>query len=278
MGRLFVFNAVICLFIGAAFSADQNEKQLFVTFTHGQNGAPRTAIFIAGEPIYMKVVAKNFAVPKTGKCLLSMRHYIVDKEDKVLFSHRDDDASTRVSLGSTDAKLLIKCPVTVMLEPGEYSFVTEMRDKETRQTYRNRQSLLILPWDEFAIGQMCFGSAADKSVELGPHFEVGQAVIFHWLIQHPQVDEDGFWRLSTKFRILDKAGKNLVRTNEAITSEVSATSRGILPNNVAITIMTAGDYVAEIEIKDLIGGKTLKKAMPFRVFDSLAGIPRPPTL
>ena len=95
----------------------------------------------------MKVIAKNVTVPKSGKCLLSMRYYIVDKEDKVVYSHQEDDASARVTLGYSDAKFLARCPINAIIDPGEYQFVTEMRDKASREIYRNRQSILLLPKD-----------------------------------------------------------------------------------------------------------------------------------
>lgn len=262
----------------AAYAADKSEKPLSVTFTQGPNGAPRTAIFIAGEPVYMKAVAKNFAVPKTGKCLLSVRHYIVDKEDKIVYSHPANDTSTRVAIGDSDAKLLLKCPVTMRTEPGEYFFVTEIRDRETSQIYRNRQSFLIIPWDEFALAHLIFTSAVDKSVVLGPSFEVGQQVLFNWTIQSPQVDDDGNWRISTKLRVYNKVGKDVIRPNNAVVSEFSANSRGILPGGVGLNVTTPGEYYAEVEIEDLNSGKVIKKAIPFRIFDSLAGIPRAPTL
>lgn len=267
----------LCFTVSSAIlAADKNEKPLSVTFLNGYNGSPRTAIYVSGEPIHMKVVAKNFTVPKTGKCTLSMRYYIVDKEDKIVYSHQEDDVSTRIPLGYSDAKLPLKCPINAMIDPGEYQLVTEMRDKESREIYRNRQPIHFLPWDEFVLAQICFCSAADKTVALGPNFEVGQPVLLQWMLQSPQADEEGYWRLETTLRIFNKAGQNIRRDREPTILEATATSRGILPATAEIQITNAGEYFAEIEVKDLVSGKVQKKSIPFRVFDSLAGVPRAP--
>jgi len=250
----------------SSLAADKGEKPLSVTFTLGRNGAPHQAVFIAGEPIYMNVVVKDFVDSKRGHRRLSARYYIVDKDDKTLFCHAEEVTKHAVIVWA-DAKLTLKCPVHVMIEPGEHFFVTELHDKEMSQVYRNRQPFRILPHDEFAIGQTGFGRAVDKSVELSPFFMSGETVLLHYTLQQPQVDEVGYWHISTKLRILDKAGKEVDPSNKSIVSEVPADNRGILPRSVAINVKIGGDYVAEIEVKDLIGNKVIRKTIPFRVMD-----------
>lgn len=279
IGSLGLLSLILCLSLaGHSLAADKNEKPLSVTFLNGYNGSPRIASYVSGETIHMKVIAKNVTVPKSGKCLLSMRYYIVDKEDKVVYSHQEDDASARVTLGYSDAKFLARCPINAIIDPGEYQFVTEMRDKESREIYRNRQSILLLPKDEFVFALLCFTSALDKEEELGPSFEIGQPVLLLWKLQSPQADDEGYWRIESTVRILNKANQNIRRDREPVTSEVSATSRGIFSSSAELKITVAGEYIAEVEAKDLVSGKVLKKSIPFRVFDSLAGVPRPPTL
>ncbi len=269
----------LCFTLSSAIlAADKNEKPLSVTFTQGPNGAPRTAIFIAGEHLYFKVVAKDYPLPETLRCLLSMRYYIVDKDDRVLYSHRNDKINSAVAVGESTVKLLLDCPVTSRLEAGEYNFVTEMKDAATGQVFRNRQSLLVLPWDEFAVSQLCFSSITNPVVMLGPSFEVGQTILLHAVIQGPQADDEGNWRLKGNIWLFNKAGKHIDRDQYQISEEVPSTSRGVVPVSARICITTPGDYLAVVEVKDLVSGKVVKKSIPFRVFDSLRGIPRAPTL
>lgn len=273
---LCLLSLVACANVFAAEAADKNEKPLSVTFTQGLNGAPHQAAFIAGEPIYMNVVVKDFVDSKRGRRRLSARYYIVDKDDKTLFCHAEDVTKHTVIVWA-DAKLTLKCPVHVMIEPGEHFFVTELHDKETGQIYGNRQPFRILPHDEFAIGQMGFGSAVDKSVELIPTFIPGETVLLHYTLQQPQADEVGYWQISTKLRILNKAGKEVDPSSESIVSEVPADNRGILPRSVAIKVMTGGNYVAELEVKDLIGNKVIRKTIPFYVVEYAVKTLPPPS-
>ncbi|MGV3608893.1 MAG: hypothetical protein ACO1RA_20990 [Planctomycetaceae bacterium] len=260
------------------FAADKSEKPLSVTFTQGPNGAPRKAIFIAGEQLYFKAVAKDYPVPKSLQCNLSMRYYIVDNEDKIAYSHRSDKLKTVVALGQTTVKLLLDCAVTTRLEAGEYNFVTEMKDDTTGQVFRNRQSFLVLPWDEFVVSQLCFSSMTDPVIMLGPSFEVGQKVILHAVVQAPQTDDEGNWRCKGNIWLLNKAGKNIDRNEYHFSEEVPSTSLEAVPVVAPICITTPGDYLAVVEVKDLVSGKVSKQSIPFRVFDSLSGIPRAPTL
>lgn len=270
--------SLLLVFSAVYLQACANEKEpLSVLLTTGSNGAPRDAIFIAGETIYMKVVVKGIAIPKTGKCLLPTRHYIVDKDDKIAYSHSNDNASARVSIGYADAKLLLECPVNTMLEPGEYFFVTEMRNRETGQIYRNRKLLTIIPWNEFAISQFCFTTARASNVPIGPSFEVGQPALLHFVVQSPQANKDENYRLASRLRILNESGKNVEQVREETISELPATSRGAYPMWTEINISMPGTYLAEVEVKDLVSGKAITKSIPFRVFDSLASIRRTPT-
>lgn len=279
IGSLGLLSLILCLSLaGHSLAADKNEKPLSVTFTQGPNGAPRTAIFIAGEHLYFKVVAKDYPLPETLRCTLSMRYYIVDKDDKVLFSDRNDKLTTVVAIGQTTVKLLLDLPVESRLEAGEYNFVTEMKDVATGQVFRNRQSFLVLPWDEFAVSQLCFSSMTNPMVMLGPSFEVGQKVFLHALIQAPQADDEGKWQCKGNIWLFNKAGKNIDRNQYQLSEEVPSTSRGVVPVIAPICITTPGDYLAVVEVKDLVSGKVTKKSIPFRVFDSLKGIPRAPTL
>ncbi|MGV3608895.1 MAG: hypothetical protein ACO1RA_21000 [Planctomycetaceae bacterium] len=270
---------ITCLLSLAAcangFATDKNEKPLSVTFTQGRNGAPHQAAFIAGEPIYMNVVAKDFVTSRRGR-RLSARYYIVDKDDKTLFCHAED-VTKQIFVEKSDAKLILKCPVHVMIEPGEHFFVTELHDKEMGQVYEDRQPFRILPHDEFAIGQMGFGSPVDKSVELIPTFMPGETVLLHYTLQQPQADEVGYWQISTKLRILNKAGKEVDPSSESIVSEVPADNRGVLPRSVAIKVMIGGDYVAELEVKDLIGNKVIRKTIPFHVVEYAVKTLPPPS-
>jgi len=246
---------------------------LKVDLTCGPSGAVHSASYLVGESVFMKVTITGLRIPEKNSCHLSVRHYIVNKDDKVLASHREDDVTAYLDVGQLDAKVQLFFPVSSIIDSGEHTLVTEIRVRESGKTFVNRQRIHFIPTHEFAISNICFTSADDRNVVLCSSFEVTQNVLLNWFVQGPKVDNGAPWRFTYNVKIYDKNGVDVGRKREPIVVEKQPSSRQLAKLNSEICITTAGDYFFEIEVKDLQSDKVLKQALPFRVVGSLADFP-----
>lgn len=252
-------------------------KPLSATFTCGMNGPARTdEHFLSGETVFMTVSAPGYPIPKGGLCQFSARYSVVNKEGKALFTTADDKLNAQFEIGASSVKFLLRCELTTTLKPGAYEFVTELRDKKSREIYRNRQSITILPPDTFTLCQFCFAANREGTAPLGATFETCQQVYLTWVIYNPQA-QDGKWNVATSIRVLDNKGQPIAPPREPQKQSTPVTEVNVINSQVAITLENPGDFTAEVTVKDLASGKTGVCSIPFRVVASLADIIPAPT-
>lgn len=252
--------------------AVDDTKPLTVSFTYGLNGIIRTDDhYLPGEQVFMTVAAHGHNIPKDGICQFTARYSINDKAGKTIFTNADDDAIARMEAGAPLVKLLLRCELSTQLEPGTYEFVTELRDKKTRETYRNRQPITILPEGEFTLSQFAFAANVEGTAPLGTTIETCHFVTLHWATYAPQSKDDQ-WHIEVIFNILDENGRSYAPPKPPQKMDFPVIESRVINSNVSFAIENPGEYTAVATVKDLVSGKTATRSIPFRVVPSLPDI------